>query len=87
MFEDGAVHVSAIPPVLFAVATTLLGVFGALRATTSFDSVDHGPKPAAFETETRYLKNEFEFSGKTICALVADSSLVEAVLHRAVRQP
>ena len=53
LFANGAVHVSAIPPVLFAVATTLLGVFGALRATTSFDLCDHVPQPASLETETR----------------------------------
>ena len=53
LFANGAVHVSAMPPVLFAVATTLLGVFGALRATTSFDLCAHGPQPASLETETR----------------------------------
>ena len=58
LFANGAVHVSAIPPVLFAVATTLLGVFGAVRATTSFDPCDHEPQPASFETETRYLNEK-----------------------------
>ena len=56
-FDNGAIHVTRIPPVLFASATTLRGTPGSERGETGAEASEYAPTPAMFFAATLNVYN------------------------------